>query len=343
MSEKTPNYTIRVDGTAIEYRCAADDTVLSAGLRSSLGIPYECNSGVCGSCRFTVLDGDVDDLWPEATGLNDRDRRRGRKLACKSRPVSDLVVAVRPDDRYVPEVVPARQPVTLVERRLLTRDITEFSFRSDGAPARFLPGQFALLDLPGVTGTRAYSMSNLPNAGGSWEFQIKFVPGGAASEALFERLEPGARITLDGPFGLAYLRRDSARDIIGIAGGSGLSPICSIARANADAKDGRRRPFLFFHGVRQPADVCGDALLCDLPGYGVDLRYIPAISEPEDGDGWGGETGFIHEVVARHLPADLSNVDFYIAGPPQMVAATQRLLMTDGRVPGDRIYRDSFS
>ena len=41
------------------YRCADDDTLLRAGLRAGLGMPYECNAGSCGTCKVELLDGET--------------------------------------------------------------------------------------------------------------------------------------------------------------------------------------------------------------------------------------------------------------------------------------------
>ena len=108
--------------------------------------------------------------------------------------------------------------------RDLTHDIREFRFQL-ATPVNFLPEQYALLYLPNVNGPRAYSMSNIAQGDGSWHFMIKRVPGGSGSSALFERVRVGDRLRLDGPYALAYLRPDSQRDIVCIAGGSVLVPV----------------------------------------------------------------------------------------------------------------------
>src|SRR6266851_4831536 len=107
-------------------------------------------------------------------------------------------------------------------------DMREFRFRAP-ENASFLPGQYALLQFPGVNGVRAYSMSNV-SGNADWEFIIRRVPNGAGTGVLFDRLRPGGEIEMDGPYGLAYLRPDSPRDLVCVAGGSGLSPMISIAR-----------------------------------------------------------------------------------------------------------------
>ena len=69
------------DGSTFEQQ--EGDTLLRAALRAGVGLSYECNSGGCGGCKFELLEGEVETLWADAPGLNERDRRRGRHLACQ--------------------------------------------------------------------------------------------------------------------------------------------------------------------------------------------------------------------------------------------------------------------
>ena len=72
---------IRIKGHEESFHSNGDDSLLRAGLRAGFGLPYECSTGSCGTCKFELLDGEVADLWPDAPGLTERDKRKGRKLA----------------------------------------------------------------------------------------------------------------------------------------------------------------------------------------------------------------------------------------------------------------------
>ena len=227
-----------------------------------------------------------------------------------------------------------------MSREDLTADMAEFAFRTEDA-ADFAAGQFALLSIPGVTGDRAYSMSNLPNDEGLWRFVIKRMKDGRGSAALFDRLVPGDTITLDGPYGLSYLREQSPRHLVGIAGGSGLSPLLSILAAAARVP-GATRSLNLFYGGRSPADLCVPAMLERDPAMRGRIDCITAISDPGFSD-WTGERGFIHEVVRRRLEqqGDPAANDYYFCGPPAMTDAVQRMLL-DLRVPTDQTFYDRF-
>lgn len=319
----------------------AQDTILRAALRSGQGMAYECNSGGCGGCKFELLQGEIETLWPQAPGLSDRDRQRGRHLACQCRAKGPVTIKAQTGTEYVPRVLPQRQQARLLGTRDISSDIREFRFQAE-AHAEFLPGQFAMLDLPGLQSSRAYSLSNTPNAAREWHFQIRRVAQGQGTHTLFETLRPGATIGLDGPYGVAYLRTEPARDIVCVAGGSGLAPMVSIARGAAEAGLLKQRKLYFFYGARTPADVCGEDLLRALPGFGSSIHYLPVVSQPGDSGAWTGKTGFVHEAVAAALPGAMAQHEFYFAGPPPMTQALQELLMVQHQVPFEQIHFDRF-
>ncbi|WP_296225774.1 2Fe-2S iron-sulfur cluster-binding protein [Ralstonia sp. UBA689] len=331
-------HQITIEGGAAFSVAADEDTLLRGALRAGIALPHECSVGGCGACRFDLLSGLVESIWPDAPGLSERDRKRGRHLACQSRPLGDCTIRVRCDAAYRPVVPPGRWPAQLQARRALTPDMSEFTFQVP-ATAEFRPGQYALLYPPHVSGARAYSMSNLPNEDGIWKFVIRRVPGGAGSNALFDDVEIGQSITLDGPYGHAHLREESARDIVCIAGGSGLAPMLSVARG-ALSQDGARRVH-FFYGARSQADLGAMAALEDL-AQDNRLALSVVLSAPEAAVAWQGPTGFVHTEVERTLATPLDRFEFYFAGPPPMIEAMQKLLMHEHQVPFDQIHFDRF-
>jgi len=327
--------------TGDSFEQAADDCVLRAALRAGLGYPYECNSGGCGSCKFTLVEGEVEVLWPDAPARRERDVENKRYLGCQTRALGDLTIEARLGPKFVSRFTPRLQTAELTGARDITPDIREFSFTTEGA-AQFIPGQYAILHLGEDPVRRCYSMSNLPNGEGLWQFTIKRVKGGAASERLFA-IKEGDRLLVDGPYGMAYLRPESPRDVLCIAGGSGLSPIVSIARAIALDPEQSAKRIHFYYGGRTPEDLCGEDYLAELPGYGERITYHPVVSEPDDprSEGWAGATGMVHEEVERALGDEVKELEIYFAGPPPMAAAVQKMLMGRG-VPFGQFHFDRF-
>ena len=190
----------------------------------------------------------------------------------------------------------------------ITHDIREFRFRTNSAP-RFLPGQYALLEVPATNAPRAYSMSNIDDGSGEWHFHIRRVADGQGTSYMFDRMTPGEGITLDGPFGHAWLRGDAPRDLVCIAGGAGLSPLISIARGMAREPALAQRKLHFFYGGRGRTDLCGESMLgASLPGFGERLFYHAINLDARarhDGE-WQGDVGFVHDLAERKLGTALA-------------------------------------
>ena len=329
---------IRIVDTEYAYACAEGDTLLRAALRAGLGLRYECNTGSCGSCKVGLIEGDVKDLYPGAPGIGMRDRERGRCLACQSVPLGDCVLRARVEGDFVPVHRPKRMPARLETVRDITRDIREFGFRAEGQAA-FLAGQFAMVAFDDGP-SRAYSMSNTSNPEGRWNFMVRRTPDGRMSRALFE-MEVGGAIEIDAPYGHAYLREDVSRDIVCIAGGSGIAPMASIIDAAAQAGGPAT---WFFYGGRGPDDVPRVADLLGIVEPRQQLQWHPVISVPAlaEGTDWTGEVGFVHELLPKKLPRPLPEYEYYVAGPPPMVRATLQLLAKLGGVPPSQVHADCF-
>jgi len=253
--------------------------------------------------------------------------------------VSDCEIKIRAADTFITAHAPALFDAEYIGSRVVTPDIREFRFRGPAA-AEFLPGQYALLDLPGTGQLRAYSMSNLPNDEGMWDFMVRRVPNGRISTWLFDALTPGDLITIDGPLGLAHWREDATRDTVCIAGGSGLAPIVSIANAAA-ALAGNERPVWLFYGGRGPADLPAFDEWLHRSAH-VQVRAAVSSTELADAAGWTGERGFVHELVARTLGSDLAAHRYYLAGPPPMIETIVRMLMVEHKVAAQHIHYDRF-
>lgn len=335
--DPTPRpWRIRIEGGPAFDVDPGEDSLLRGALRAGLPWPYECSVGGCGCCRFELLEGTMQTLWAEAPGLSARDRQRGRRLACQSRPTGDAHIRLRLDTPDEPALAPRRMTVELVQRRAITADMVEFAFRLP-QPTAFRPGQYALLYLPGVNGARAYSLSHAPDGQDLWRFVIRLVPGGRGSRALFDRTMPGNPIELDGPFGHGYLRT-TARDVVCIAGGSGLGPMLSVARGVL--AEGGSRQLQVFLGLRHQDELGAAQELARLAGPRVHLTTV--LSAPRADRPWTGPTGFVHAVAESSLPQPLDAFDFYFAGPPPMVDAVQEMLVIRHRVPHAQIHFDRF-
>ena len=336
------SYTVSTkDGVAFEAE--PGDTVMQAALRSGIGFPYGCSSGSCGSCKFELIEGEVKDSKISLSTLSKRDLKKNRHLGCQSFPIGPIRISVRTHQEYIPTYKPEKHDAVLVERKAITRDMSELMFVSDGQ-VEFLSGQYALITIPGIKCTRAYSMSNISNKNGQWEFHVKLVKGGELSNYLLNGLSIGKKVEIDGPFGHAYVRTDNNRDVVCVAGGSGLGPMLSIVRHLSNESFAKLKRIYFFFGSRRPEDLVCEKYLSPLGDNFRDLKIYNSVSESsrEIIGNWGGHVGFIHEFVDEVLNESAPDYEFYAAGPPAMNDALVRSLQLERRVPFEQIHYDSF-
>jgi CDP-4-dehydro-6-deoxyglucose reductase len=145
-----------------------------------------------------------------------------------------------------------------------------------------------------------------------------------------------AILRFEGPFGAFYVREDSSRPVILMAGGTGFSPIKAMLERQFSR--GVSRPFHLFWGARSSRDLYMHALAKQWAREHDGFTYTPVLSEPDAS--WASETGFVHEAVLRAHP-DLSGHEVYMAGPPVMIHAGKSAFAAAG-LDADHLYYDSF-
>ena len=340
MKSELTQFQVSVENTDVVFETGEGDTFLGSMLRAGIGVPYECNAGGCGSCKFTLVEGTVSEDLEACAGLRQSDRRKNKHLACVTRAQSNCVISIKLDDAYIPQVLPTGKTANFISRVSLTHDLWEFRFQTRD-PASFLPGQYAKLHIPGVSGPRSYSMANTANNNGLWIFQIKRVHDGEATTVLFNDDLEEKVFTIDAPYSIAHLDANSTNDVVCIAGGSGLAPMVSILCGVAELHGKADRAVLYY-GARSRKDVVDPNYFSSIPGFDPHTQYVPVLSEPEPGSDASGPTGFIHEHLGVALPEDCSGLDFYLAGPPPMVDAVRRHLILDRQIPIEQLHYDRF-
>ena len=118
-----------------------------------------------------------------------------------------------------------------------------------------------------------------------------------------------------------------------------MAPILALLRSMVSR--GIQRKATYYYGARGRRDLCFEDELRELEKKLPSFRYVPALSEPADDDGWDGEVGFITDVL-RRTENNLARADAYVCGPPPMVEAALELLPTLG-VADKRIFYDKFT
>ena len=182
-------------------------------------------------------------------------------------------------------------------------------------------------------------MAGLPTSG-QLEFMIKAYPDGKFSSLLSGgAIAEGQTLTVTGPYGVFTLRRSSERPLLFVGGGAGMAPILGLLRAMAEEESDRQA--VFYYGARTPTDLFHLDELAELESRLPNFRFVPALSDCDEGTEWEGERGLITDVVQR-CEEDLAGMDAYLCGPPPMVDAAIAMLDAGG-VPEDRIFYDKFT
>ncbi|MDN5940217.1 MAG: FAD-binding oxidoreductase, partial [Salinisphaera sp.] len=218
----THNVTVRYsNGVSRQMPVFAGQTLLDAAEAQGVPIVNECRSGICGTCVGTCVRGNYD--LGRTEGLSADERGRKKILTCQTLVKSDCVVDLEyPDDANAASLIVGEARITQVEIVSKTTAILRVDAAGLGRKLAFRPGQYAELQVPGTDAWRSYSYAHLPNEGNQLEFIIRLLPGGQMSDYLRERARPSDVIRIRGSKGVFYLR-ESARPVLLIAGGTGLS------------------------------------------------------------------------------------------------------------------------
>jgi len=308
-------------------------------MEEGIFIPSACGGrGSCGLCKVRVTEGAGQFLPTELPWLTEEDKAANIRLSCQLKVKNDMFIEI-PEELF--NVRQFRSRVSSL--RDLTHDIKELRLELiDPAEIEMLPGQFVQLQTPEYELTdepvyRAYSVSSDTKDRRRIELEIRLVPNGICTTYVHNYLKEGDEIIFNGPYGDFHLR-ETEREIIFIAGGSGMAPIKSILLNMAD--EGSTRRARYFFGARSTRDLFLVDKMRELEEKLPNFTFIPALSNPEPDDNWKGATGLITDVVADHLESG-DNVEAYLCGSPGMIDACIKVL-TDKGVPEELIYYDKF-
>ena len=336
-------HTVRFEPVGIEMEVEEGETVLDAAFRQGISLMHGCKEGQCGSCKSKLLDGDAELLKYSTFALPDYESDTGHVLLCRLHAFSDIKVELLnyDEDLLSRSIAVKSYDATVKAVSNLTHDIRLLEIEID-KPLKFWAGQYVDLKIPAAGIVRAFSMANAPSGGTALQFIIKKYANGAFSSLLDGGLKPGDALTATGPYGTCFRREDRPGPMLLIGGGSGMSPLWSILHDHIAS--GEQRPIRFFYGARTKNDLFSLPEFAAIAAKLQDFKFIPALSHAEAGDGWDGETGFVHEVVQRHLRAEklTGSMDAYACGPVPMIDAMLPVLQMNGVEP-EHIYFDKFT
>ncbi len=351
-------------------------TLLSALNANNIYLPSACGGkGSCAMCKCKVDEGGRNILPTELGHLTRSEKLDNIRLSCQVKVKEDMKIRIPPEifniKKYNATVVSNENVATFIKELVLELEGDE--------KIEFEAGQYIQIDIPeyeldyskievqarfratwdrfGLWGLhaqaeeavyRAYSMANTP-AEDTLRFTVRIatpppgsdVPPGIASSFLFG-LSPGDKVTLSGPYG-DFLVNDTDREMCFIGGGAGMAPMRSHVFTQLLIKKTSRR-MTFWYGARSKQEMFYDEEFKELDRNFENFSYHVALSEPLPQDHWEGYTGFIHQVAYDHYLSshpDPTEIEYYLCGPPMMIAAVKKILDSLGVEP-EMIAFDDF-
>jgi len=287
------NRKVRVMPGGPEFAVKAGESVLDAALRHGITLPYGCRNGTCGSCKGKVVSGRVEYGDTPPVALTEDERKSGMALFCQARPIDDLSIEVK--STAVGDLPVKKFPARVEKKELLAPDVIRLYLKLPTAVRlQFLAGQYIDFLLPDGR-RRSFSLANAPHDDEFIELHLRHVDKGEFTEYVFEHMKEKSMVRIEGPHGDFYLREDSSRPMIFVAGGTGFAPIKGIIEHAFAAGIGR--PMHLYWGARAVIDL----YLKELPQGWVqeyaNFRYTAVLSSPAAIDNWQGSAGFVHETL----------------------------------------------
>lgn len=353
-------------------------TLLGSLIEKKIYLPSACGGkGTCGTCKCKVTRGGGDILPTELSLVSRREQLARIRLACQVKVKQDMAIRI-PDEifnikKYQAAVVSNDNVATFIKELVLQLDhgqrldfeagayiqidIPEYTaeFKDFSIAERYKAAwkQYSLLTLKSRSDeqvNRAYSLANPPAEGEVLKFTIRIatpppghyeLPPGVGSSYIFN-LKPGDRVTLSGPYG-EFLAKPTRREMCFIGGGAGMAPLRSHIRHQLLTLNASRR-ITFWYGARSRQEMFYHEEFTELDEKFDNFSYFISLSDPQPEDHWQGLTGFIHEAardvyLSKH--EDPTEIEYYLCGPPPMIAAVEEMLDDLGVEP-EMVAYDKF-
>jgi Na+-transporting NADH:ubiquinone oxidoreductase subunit F len=370
--------TITVNGKK-ELRAPAGGRLLGTLADADIFVPSACGGGgTCGQCRVRVLEGGGSLLPTEASLISKREAVEGERLACQVAVSGNLEIQV-PEDvfgvkKWQCTVRSNDNVATFIKELVLELPAGEtLDFKAGGyiqiecGPhqldySTFDIGdefvedwrKFGLLDIRSVVtepAIRAYSMANYPEEDNIVMLNVRIatpppgagdkIPTGVMSSYIFN-LKPGDPVTISGPYG-EFLAKDTDAEMVFIGGGAGMAPMRSHIFDQLKRLHSSRK-ISFWYGARSMREAFYVDEFDELERMHENFKWNLALSDPLPEDNWDGMVGFIHEVLYENYLKDHpapEDCEYYMCGPPMMIAAVERLLYDLG-VEEENVLFDDF-
>ncbi|MCV2367056.1 cytochrome b N-terminal domain-containing protein [Roseateles oligotrophus] len=313
------------------------ETILEAGLRAGLALPFECRNGACGVCVCTVLQGRVEQGPYQPQVLSEAMRAKGQVLMCCAKPLGDLEIELDAAADSAAALRPQIQRARVERLEHLSADLVRLRLGLlDQATIAFKGGQYINILLADGQ-RRAFSFANAPQHNDHIELHVRRIPGGRFTGQVFTQMQVGDELRFEGPLG-DFSLREGELPFLFVAGATGFAPIKSIVE-DAFAR-GLTRPMWLYWGVRRQADLYALDLARQWQAERPNFHFVPVLSEPDAAIPWSGRTGLVHQAMLDDFP-DLRGFEVYLCGSVKMVDVAAPAFIERGLSEG-LCFTDAF-
>ena len=305
------------------------ETILESALSSGIVFEYSCKSGQCGTCKTTLLEGEVIEIQ-EQLALNKEDVNN-QFLTCCCVAASDILIDAT-DLSAMHGIEVKILPTRINSLELLSEDIMQVKLRvPPSSNFVFLEGQF--IDIIGPNSIRrSYSIASI-SSNKEITLLIKRVINGEFSNYWFNEVTSNDLLRIEGPKGTFFLR-DRAKPLVFLATGTGIAPIISILdRLDSDPDFNQTESISLFWGNRMQQDFVWK------PNFKkINVDFYPIISRKDDE--WKGEIGYVQDVALR-ISSDTHKINVYACGASSMINSAKASFVGAGLSEND-FYSDAF-
>ena len=212
-----------------------------------------------------------------------------------------------------------------------THDVKTFLL-APRLPHRFAyrPGQFLTFEfeIDGEAIHRCYTISSAPTRPNLVSITVKRVPGGPVSNWLHEHLKPGSSVKAIGPMGEFSCLNHPAEKYLFLSGGSGITPLMSMARTFHDLAE--PRDVVFVHAARSPADIIFRSELEVMARQSKSFRFAAVCEADSGSEAWGGYRGRLTLPMLHLMANDWLTREVFVCGPAPFMAAVRAMLADAG-------------
>ncbi|MFA5241582.1 MAG: 2Fe-2S iron-sulfur cluster-binding protein [Sulfuricella sp.] len=327
---------VRVLPSGHDFFIDGPDSILEAALRAGIPLNYGCSGGNCGLCKAKVVSGQIKKIRHHDYVIPEAQKSQGYVLLCSNTAVTDVEIEA-PVAGSVQDIPFQQLSAKVKAIELLSHNMALLHLQTPRTSRlRFLAGQYATLQL-GKSLSADLPIASCPCDERNLHFHVRRMPGNLFSDYVFNQLESGEMVDVEGPQGEFILQEKSPRPLYFIAFDTGFAPLKSLIE-HALSLDAAVAMHLYWIGSdagsiympnmgRAWADALDDFTFSSrIAGY--DLRAVSGKREEN-------LRAMLQEIVEG--APDLQAGDVYLAGPELAVEIAEEFFLGLG-LPKSRVF-----